>query len=182
MPPLRRRHAATFSPFSHLSHKGRKRGFFFPSATGALPEQSCQSIFSLKRVALQVIRPVVSRKKRGFPLTSGRALCRHLAFHSFQKRKNSSGVPFPMRLLSPRTATIEHFQFEMLRISNHTACRFAEKCVFSAHFGPGGAVPPPRISPFSKVKRSKTLQGQNSLSRAVFLRVNLQKTKHNFTL
>ena len=26
---------------------------------------------------------------------------------------------------------------------------------FSAHFGPGGAVPPPRVSPFSKLKRSK---------------------------
>ena len=26
---------------------------------------------------------------------------------------------------------------------------------FSAHFGPGGAVPPPRVSPFSKVKRSR---------------------------
>ncbi len=27
---------------------------------------------------------------------------------------------------------------------------------FSVYFGPGGAVPPPRVSPFSKVKRSKT--------------------------
>ena len=26
--------------------------------------------------------------------------------------------------------TLEHFQFEMLRISNHTACRFAEKTRF----------------------------------------------------
>ena len=26
---------------------------------------------------------------------------------------------------------LEHFQFEMLRISNHTACRFAEKARFS---------------------------------------------------
>ena len=25
---------------------------------------------------------------------------------------------------------LEHFQFEMLRISNHTACRFAEKAQF----------------------------------------------------
>ena len=47
------------------------------------------SIFSLKRCAFQTIRPVVSRKKRGF----------------------------------------------------------------SAHFGPGGVVPPPRVSPFSKLKR-----------------------------
>ena len=49
-----------------------------------------KSIFSLKCFAFQTIRPVVSRKKRGF----------------------------------------------------------------SAHFGPGGAVPPPRVSPFSKLKRS----------------------------
>ena len=35
--------------------------------------------------------------------------------------------------------TIEHFQFEMLRLSNHTACRFAEKARFFAHFGPCGA-------------------------------------------
>ncbi|MDM8216369.1 hypothetical protein QUW15_09450 [Desulfovibrio piger] len=48
------------------------------------------SIFSLKRCAFQTIRPVVSRKKRGF----------------------------------------------------------------SAHFGPGGAVSPPRVSPFPKLKRS----------------------------
>ena len=51
-----------------------------------------QGIFSLKRCALQSIRPVVSRKKR----------------------------------------------------------------VFSARLGPDGAVPPPRIVSFSKIKRSKT--------------------------
>ena len=34
-----------------------------------------------------------------------------------------------------------------------------KKRSFSAHFGPGGAVPPPRVSPFSKVKRSKTAGG-----------------------
>ena len=49
---------------------------------------------------------------------------------------------------------LEQFQFETLCVSNHTACRFAEKRGFSAHFGPGGAVPPPRVSPFSKLKRS----------------------------
>ncbi|MDM8217292.1 hypothetical protein QUW15_14180 [Desulfovibrio piger] len=55
---------------------------------------------------------------------------------------------------------LEHFQFEMLRISNHTACRFAEKRGFSAHFGPGGAVPPPRVSPFSKVKPTNNFSYQ----------------------
>ena len=30
-----------------------------------------------------------------------------------------------------------------------------KKRSFSAHFWPGGAVPPPRVSPFSKLKRSK---------------------------
>ena len=49
----------------------------------------------------------------------------------------------------------EQFQFEMLRISNHTACRFAEKTRFSAHFGPGGAVLPPCVPLFSKAKRSE---------------------------
>ena len=49
---------------------------------------------------------------------------------------------------------LEHFQSEMLRVSNHTACRFAEKSVFPAHIWPGGAVPPPRVSVFSKLKRS----------------------------
>lgn len=34
---------------------------------------------------------------------------------------------------------IEHFQFEMLRISNNTACRFAETTRFSALFWPGNA-------------------------------------------
>ena len=52
---------------------------------------------------------------------------------------------------------LEHFQFEMLRISNHTACRFAEKTRFFAHFGPGGAVPPPRLPPFPMIKRSGKL-------------------------
>ena len=36
-------------------------------------------------------------------------------------------------------------------VSNHTACRFAEKSGFSVHFGPGGAGL--LCLPFSKVKR-----------------------------
>ena len=45
------------------------------------------NIFSLKRCAFQTIRPVVSRKKRGFPPTSGRAaLSRRRAFCRFQKQ------------------------------------------------------------------------------------------------
>ncbi|HIX40232.1 MAG TPA: hypothetical protein H9857_05485, partial [Candidatus Desulfovibrio intestinigallinarum] len=47
---------------------------------------------------------------------------------------------------------LEHFQSEMLCISNHTACRFAEKRGFFTHFGPGGAVLPPRVLPFFKVE------------------------------
>ena len=40
--------------------------------------------------------------------------------------------------LLPRVFRIlDHFQFEMLCISNHTACRFVEKARFSAQFGPG---------------------------------------------
>ena len=43
------------------------------------------SIFSLKCFAFQNIRPVISRKKRIFPLTFGReALCRRFVFHLFQ--------------------------------------------------------------------------------------------------
>ena len=49
---------------------------------------------------------------------------------------------------------LEHFQFETLHVSNHTACRLAEKTRFFTYFGPGGAVPPPCVSPFSKLKRS----------------------------
>ncbi len=64
-----------------------------------------ESIFSLKCFAFQTIRPVVSRKKRGF----------------------------------------------------------------SAHFGPGGAVPPPRVSPFSKLKRSSPLPFPQ---RALFWRIS----------
>ena len=48
-----------------------------------------------------------------------------------------------------------HFQFEMLRISNHTACRFAEKTRFFRSLWAGRRCPPPRVSPFSKLKRSK---------------------------
>ncbi|WP_300806907.1 hypothetical protein [uncultured Desulfovibrio sp.] len=115
--------------------------------------------------------------------------------------------PFSLRSVFPRTLREklrpEYFQFETPGVSNHTACRFAEKarffrslwagrrCAaasrfaffkgktvwsiislkrlafqtirpvvsrkkrgFSAHFGPGGAVLPPRVLPFSKAKRS----------------------------
>ena len=33
---------------------------------------------------------------------------------------------------------LNHFQFEMLCISNHTACHFTEKRGFSAYFGADG--------------------------------------------
>lgn len=48
----------------------------------------------------------------------------------------------------------EQFQFETLCIPNHTACHFAEKTRFFRLVLPGGAVPPPHIVPFSKIKRS----------------------------
>ena len=35
---------------------------------------------------------------------------------------------------------------------------------FSAHFGPGGAVPPPRVSTFSKVQRSKTFNSSHAFA------------------
>ena len=49
----------------------------------------------------------------------------------------------------------EHFQFETLRVSNHTACRFAGKALFfrSLQAGRRGAAAS-RFTFFSKVKRS----------------------------
>ena len=76
-------------------------------------------------------------------------------------RASGGGAPSPGHFVIIRPP-LEHFQFEMLRISNHTACRFAEKRGFSAHFGPGGAVPPPRVSPFSKLKRSRRSYPESS--------------------
>ena len=55
------------------------------------------------------------------------------------------GSPLPFALKA-----LEQFQFETLRVSNHAACRFAEKRGFSAHFGLGGAVLPPRVFTFFK--------------------------------
>lgn len=42
-----------------------------------------------------------------------------------------------------RAHFFEHFQCETLRISLHTAWRFAKKTRFSAHVGPGGAADRP---------------------------------------
>ncbi|MCI7569609.1 MAG: hypothetical protein MSH25_09685 [Desulfovibrio sp.] len=127
----------------------------------------------------------------------------------FPGRQPRDGIRYAVRRRKtlPRMArgrclcNVEQFQFETLRVSNHTACRFAEKtrffrslwagrrCVaasrftffkgetlwsnfslkrcafptirpvvsrkkrgFSARFGPGGAVPPPRIFTFFKAE------------------------------
>ena len=53
---------------------------------------------------------------------------------------------------STLNCSIEHFQFEMLCISNHTVCRFAKKR-FSRSLGPAALAP--RVPPFSKAKRTK---------------------------
>lgn len=52
--------------------------------------------------------------------------------------------------LCPRT-----FSFETLHVPNPTVRRFAEKTRCPAWLGPGGAVAPPRISPFAKSTRFK---------------------------
>lgn len=62
----------------------------------------------------------------------------------------------------------EQFQFETLCIPNHMACHFAEKTRFFRLVLPGGAVPPPHIVPFSKIKRSiACLWGRRALRVAV---------------
>ena len=48
--------------------------------------------------------------------------------------------------------SLKHFAFQA-----YTAWRFVGKRGFSAHFGPGGAVPPPRILLFSTAKCSMAL-------------------------
>ncbi|MDM8215371.1 hypothetical protein QUW15_04255 [Desulfovibrio piger] len=50
---------------------------------------------------------------------------------------------------------LEHFQFETLRVSNHTAWRFAEKTRFFRSLWAGRRCAAASRSPFSKVKRSK---------------------------
>ena len=53
-----------------------------------------------------------------------------------------------------RLRHVEHFQFEMLRISNHTACRFTEKTRFFRPLLAGRHRAASRFT-FSKLKRSK---------------------------
>ena len=84
----------------------------------------------------------IDSRARGSP--SPQTSTNHVEVFSIQKRSGCR----------PAKPLLEHFQFEMLRVPNHIACRFAEKTRFSAWFGPGGAVPPPRVLPFSKATRS----------------------------
>ncbi|WP_299395449.1 hypothetical protein, partial [uncultured Desulfovibrio sp.] len=46
------------------------------------------------------------------------------------EKKGFGGGSLPPGNNQAGIRTLEHFQFEMLRISNHTACRFAEKALF----------------------------------------------------
>ena len=66
------------------------------------------SICRLHRCAFQTMRPAILRKSAIFPPASGRAAL----------------------VAAPRFIFLEQFQFETLRVSNHTACRFAEKARF----------------------------------------------------
>ena len=79
----------------------------------------------------------------------------------FWRNTEKRATGFPAALA--RDAFLEQFQFETLRVANHTSCRFAEKRGFSAHFGPGGAVPPPRVFTFFK---GETLYGGSIRSRS----------------
>ena len=53
-----------------------------------------------------------------------------------------------------KSSPLEHFQFETRCVSNHTACRFAEKTLFFRLVWAGRRCRPPRVLPFSKLKRS----------------------------
>ena len=66
------------------------------------------SICRLLRCAFQTMRPVILRKSAFFPPASGRTAL----------------------VAAPRFIFLEQFQFETLRVSNHTTCRFAEKARF----------------------------------------------------
>ena len=113
------------------------------------------------------IRPVVSRKKRGFsarfwpggavppPRVSPfskvkrfiRLFCKREREENFSRGAESS---LPLLCFIAGRADLEHFQFETLCVSNHTACRFAEKTQFfrSLLAGRRGAV----ASPFAFFK------------------------------
>ena len=56
----------------------------------------------------------------------------------------------------PLSPFSEHFQPEMHLIPNHTACRFAEKRCFPLTSGRAALCRRLRVSPLSKLKRSKT--------------------------
>ena len=84
-----------------------------------------------------------------FPLTLGRAaLCRRLAFRLFQ-----------------RQTALEYFQFETRCVSNHTACRFAEKMQFFRQIL-AGRRRAPRVLPFSMAKRSKVQRRPRTAGKA----------------
>lgn len=78
----------------------------------------------------------------------GRRLLHAMRSHKTATEKqpaiSASAVPCaaaPLSFRTPHIPTLEQFQFEMLRISNHTDCRFTENARCSAHVGPGDAVP-----------------------------------------
>ena len=157
------------------------------------------SIFSLKCFAFQTIRPVVSRKKRGFsahfgpggavppPCVSLFSKLKRSGVHQraarlryrgtvagwkavaspqccilpnkarWGKDGGPGGKGTPLRAsqggsLPPNSWSI--FSLKRCAFQTIRPVVLRKKRGFSAHFGPGGAVPPPRVSPFSKLKRS----------------------------
>lgn len=69
-----------------------------------------------------------------------------------------------------------HFSCKMLCAPHHTTCRFAGKNGFSARFRPEGAVPPPCVAPFAKVKKLQGLWIQN------FKAISINKINTPYTL
>ena len=79
---------------AYLRRRATTTWFPLPSFRPLFPApRQDQSIFSLKRVASQTIRPAVSRKKRVFPLTSGRAArCRHASLYACRDCGKSGSI------------------------------------------------------------------------------------------
>ena len=107
------------------------------------------------------IRPVVSWKKRSFSTHSwpGCTVPPHrvLPFSKVKRPASQKTTKMSKILLAASARCTQPWSISSLKCFAFQTIRpvvSRKKRVFSAHFGPGGAVLPPRVSPFSKLKRS----------------------------